>query len=163
MQVVRVVSGQWSVVSKELRIHLATDHWPLFPALPRFFLASFACSLQRASLVAFTELAARAAALQGVLVRTQTGASVNGQDAFNFRVWTRDDVNTYQFADSARSRCAGVRRRFYRANIAAHKDRHVAGTDVFFPQQHNIRSFDHRVSGFHGSDKTLGLNHSECF
>jgi hypothetical protein len=101
--------------------------------------------------------------LKCTLIRTQASAPVNGQHALNFGVWTRNDVNTNQLADPARRRCSSVGCCLHRPNVAANKDRHITGADVLFSQEHNIRSFDHRVSGLDRSDETLGLHHSECF
>jgi hypothetical protein len=78
-------------------------------------------------------------------------------------VWAGNDVNTYQFAYSSCRRCSGVGSRLNRANVSTYKDRHVAGADIFFSQELNIGSFDHRVGSFDGADETFGLDHSECF
>jgi hypothetical protein len=72
-------------------------------------------------------------------------------------------MNAYQFADSSCRRSSGVGSCFNRANVSANKDRHVTRADIFFSQELNISSFDHRVSRFDGSDETFGLDHSECF
>ena len=72
-------------------------------------------------------------------------------------------MNTYQLADSSRRGCARVGRGLNCANVAAHKYGHVARADILFSEEGNIRSFDHRICGFHSSDETFGLDHSECF
>jgi hypothetical protein len=130
---------------------------------PGLFLASLSRSgLKRTPLVALSKLTPRAA-LQRTLIRAQTGTPIDRQDALNFSVWARNDVNTDQLADSSRGRCSGVSSCLHRTNVSANKDRHVPGADILFSQELNIRSFDHRVSGFDGSDETFGLHHSECF
>jgi hypothetical protein len=72
-------------------------------------------------------------------------------------------MNTNQLANSTRRCRACVRGCFNRANVAAHKNRYVTGSDIFFSQQLNIRSFDHGVRGFNSADESFGLDHSECF
>jgi hypothetical protein len=103
------------------------------------------------------------AALQRPLVGTQTGATVDRQNAFNFSMRARNNVNTNQLANSTRRCRARVRGCFDRANVAAHKNRYVTCSDIFFSQQLNIRSFDHGVRGFNSADEPFGLDHSECF
>jgi hypothetical protein len=78
-------------------------------------------------------------------------------------MWARNDVNTYQFADSTRGGRSGVSSCLNRADVSANKYRHVSGADIFFSEECDIRSFDHRVSGLDGSDEAFGLHHSECF
>jgi hypothetical protein len=148
---------------------LLRRRWDLFQSefgnrqSPGFFLASLSRSgLKRTPLVALSKLTARAA-LKRTLIRAQTCAPIDGQDAFNFSVWARNDVNTNQLANSSRGRCSGVSGCLHCTNVSANKDRHVTGADILFSQELNIRSFDHRVSGFDGSDETFGLHHSECF
>jgi hypothetical protein len=130
---------------------------------PGLFLAAFArAGLKRAPLLTLSQLTTRAA-LKRTLIRTQTGAPIDRQNALNFSVRTRNDVNTDQFADSTRGGCSGVCRRLNRANVSANKDGHVSGADIFFSQELNICSFDHCISGFDGTDEAFGLHHSECF
>jgi hypothetical protein len=128
------------------------------------FLTSLArtARLQRATF-ALSQLTSGAAALQRPFVGTQTGATVDRQHALNFSMRARNNVNTNQLANSTRRCRACIRGRFDRAHVAAHKDRYVTGSDIFFSQQLNIRSFDHGVSGFDSADETFGLDHSECF
>jgi hypothetical protein len=127
-----------------------------------FFLASFARALKRASLIALSKLPSRAA-LKRTLIRTQTCAPIDGQDALDLSMWPRNYVNTYQFADPSCRRCSGVGGCLHGTHVSPHEDRHVTGADILFSQELNIRSFDHRVSGFDGSDEAFGLHHSECF
>jgi len=125
----------------------------------------FLASLSRSGLkrtFALSKLTARAA-LKRTLIRAQTCTPIDRQDALNFSVWARNDVNADQLADPSRGRCSSVSSCLYRTNVSANKDRHVPGADILFSQELNIRSFDHRVSGFDGSDETFGLHHSECF
>jgi hypothetical protein len=129
---------------------------------PCLFLASFSRALKRASLIALSKLPSRAT-LKRTLIRTQTCASIDGQDALDFSVGPRNYVNTYQFADSSGRRCSGIGSCLDGTNVSPHKDCHVTGAYVLFSQELNIRSFDHRISGFHGSDEAFGLHHSECF
>jgi hypothetical protein len=49
------------------------------------------------------------------------------------------------------------------ANVPANKYRHVAGTDVFLPQELYVRCFNHRVSRFHRANEAFGFHHAECF
>jgi hypothetical protein len=114
-------------------------------------------------LIAFSQLTARAATLERALVRTQAGATVNRQNALDFGVRTRYDVNTYQLTDSARGGSASIGSGLDGADVSTHEDRHITRADILFSQQCNIRGFDHRVSGFHSTNETFGLNHSECF
>jgi hypothetical protein len=103
------------------------------------------------------------AALQRSLVRTQTSATVNRQNPLNFGVRARNNMNTNQLANATggcRARICGC---LDRAHVATYKNRYVTGSDIFFSQQLNIRSFDHCVRGFDSADETLGLDHSECF
>jgi hypothetical protein len=161
---VPVVGGQLSVASKYSR-QLTTGHWPLTTDnyLPSLFLASLSCSgLKRTSLVALSKLTTRAA-LKRTLIRAQTCTPIDRQNALNFGVWARNNVNADQLTDSSRGRSSSVSSRLYRTHITADKDRHVAGADVLFSQELNIRSFDHCISGFNSPDETFGLDHSECF
>jgi hypothetical protein len=131
--------------------------------LPGLLLASLSRSgLKRTSLVALSKLTARAA-LKRTFIRAQTCTTINREDALNFGVWARNNVNTDQLADSPRGRCSSVSSCLDRTHITADKDRHVAGADVLFSQELNIRCFDHCVSGFNSPDETFGLDHSECF
>jgi hypothetical protein len=52
---------------------------------------------------------------------------------------------------------------FHSPDVAAHKDRHIACADIFFPDQFHIGSFDHRIGGLDRSNESFGLNHSQSF
>jgi hypothetical protein len=130
---------------------------------PGLFLAGFARTLKRASLVALSELTSSPATLQRTLIRTQTSAAIDGQDAFDFGMGARNDVNADQFADSSSSRGPGVGGRLNSADVSANEDSHVARAYILFSQELNVSSFDHRVSGLDSADEAFGLHHSECF
>ena len=68
-----------------------------------------------------------------------------------------------QFANSSCRSRTRISRGLDRADVAAHKDRDVASTDVLFAEQLHIRCFDHRIGGFNCAHESFGLNHSECF
>src|SRR5436190_21975765 len=70
---------------------------PRHPVLLRSFLAVLALTRrERPSLVAFAEVARRAAPGERALVRAVAGATVAWQDALDFRVGAGDDVDAYQ-------------------------------------------------------------------
>jgi hypothetical protein len=117
---------------------------------------------ERSSLISLAQLPTRAT-LQRLLVRAQTSATINRQHSLNFRVWPRDHVYADQLTDAPGRSRACVSRRFDRANVAADKDRHVAGADVLLPEQLYIRCFDHGIGGLNCTHESFGLNHSECF
>jgi hypothetical protein len=78
-------------------------------------------------------------------------------------MWPGNNVNANQFAYSTscgRTRICGG---FNGTYVAAHKNGHVAGADVFLSQELHIRSFDHRVCSLNGADETFGFDHTECF
>src|SRR5918993_1957584 len=121
------------------------------------FLVVLARALQRAALVAFAEFAARRpAALNGALVGAVAGATVGGQDAFDFGVGAGDDVDADEFPDSSGGGGPGVGRGLDRPHVAAHEDRDVAGADVLLAQELYVGGFDHRVRGLDGADEPLG-------
>jgi hypothetical protein len=128
----------------------------------RFFFASLSRAGLKRTTFALSKLTPRSA-LQRTLIGTQAGASIDGQNAFNFSVRARNNVNTDQLADPARGSCSSVCGCLHRAHVSANKDRHVTSADILLSQELNIRSFDHCVSSFNGPDETLGLHHSECF
>ncbi len=70
-------------------------------------------------------------------------------------------VNGDQLADSTGSGGAGVGRRLDGADIAAHQHRDVAGANVFGPDQHHIRGFDHRIGGLDRANEPAGFDHTE--
>jgi hypothetical protein len=143
------------LINRQLAIGNRKSSGAFFTPLAR------ATRLQRATF-ALSQLTT-GAALQRPLVGTQTGATIDRQYALNFSMRARNHVNTNQLANSTRRCRACIRRRFDRTNVAAHKNRYVTCSDIFFSQQLNIRSFDHGVRGFDSADETFGLDHSECF
>jgi hypothetical protein len=92
-----------------------------------------ACA-KRSSLIALAQLSARAAALKSLFIGAQSGASIHGQHTFDFSMRSRNHVYADQLSDSARCCRTCIGRRFNRANIAAHKDRHIAGADVLLSE-----------------------------
>src|SRR5829696_4275118 len=96
-------------------------------------------------------------------MRAQAGASIHRKYALNFRMRPRNNVDADQFSNSSRRSCACVSRCLNSANVATHKDRYIACTDVLFPEQLYIRCFDHRIGGLNCTHESFGLNHSECF
>jgi hypothetical protein len=52
---------------------------------------------------------------------------------------------------------------FTGADVAANHHRHVASTDVFLADQHNVGRLHHRVGCLDRSDETFGLDHSQGF
>jgi hypothetical protein len=103
--------------------------------LPRsFFVGITRSRAKRASLITLTQLPARATTLQRLLIRAQTRASIHWQHALDFRVWSRNHVHADQLTNSPRRSRARVSRRFHRTNVAAHKDRHIAGADILLPE-----------------------------
>jgi hypothetical protein len=89
---------------------------------------------QRSSLIALAQLSARAATLKGLFIGAQSGASIHGQHTFDFSMRPRNYVYADQLSDSARGRRTSICRRFDRTDIAAHKDRHIAGADVLLSE-----------------------------
>jgi hypothetical protein len=73
---------------------------------------------------------------------------------------TRNDVDTYQFADTPGSRCSRVGRSFHGRDVASDDCRHESGTDFFIADKLHIRGFDHRIGGLDHSDKPLAFDHS---
>jgi hypothetical protein len=128
-----------------------------------FFIRVARSGAQRSSLISLAQLATRATTLQRLLVRTQTSATVDRQDTLDFGMWPRDHVHADQLTNAPGRSRARVSRRFDRTNVAAHKDRHVAGADVLLPEQLYIRCFDHGIGGLNCTHESFGLNHSECF
>jgi hypothetical protein len=49
---------------------------------------------------------------------------------------------------------------FTAPNGAVNHHGHVAGTDVFLADQHNVGGLHHRVRGLERCDETVGLDHS---
>jgi hypothetical protein len=118
--------------------------------------------LQRAALVAFTQLAG-AAAMKSSFVGAVSSAPIPWQYALDFAVGAGYHVNTDQFTNAPRSGRACVRGCFYRTDVTAYENRYVTGADIFFSNELNVCSLDHRVSSLYGADKAFGLDHSECF
>src|SRR2546423_11377951 len=118
---------------------------------------------ERPPLVAFAELARRAAPGERALVRAESGATVARKNALDFGVGAWDDVDAYQLADAARGCGSGVGRGLDRAHVAAHEYRDVARADVLLADELNVRGLDHRVGGLDRAAEPLGLDHSECF
>jgi hypothetical protein len=118
--------------------------------------------LQCAALVAFIQLAG-ATAMKGPFVGAVTCAAIARQDALDFAVGAGYHVNTDQFTNAPRSRRACVCCCLYGTDVTAHENRYVTGADIFFSNELNVCSLDHRVGGLYGADKAFGLDHSECF
>jgi hypothetical protein len=76
---------------------------------------------------------------------------------------TGNHVDANQLSHTSCGGRSCVSCRFYRTDVPAYEDRDKTGADVFLADQLNVRSFDHRVSRFNGSDKAFGFNHSQCF
>jgi hypothetical protein len=57
----------------------------------------------------------------------------------------------------------GVCRSFHRADVAADHHGHVAGTDVFLTDQHDVGRLHHRVGCLDRPNETFGLDHSQGF
>jgi hypothetical protein len=130
---------------------------------PGSFLVRFARSgAKRAALITLAELSARSA-LQSTLIGAQTSAPIDRKHALNLGVRPWNNVNTDQLADPPGRSRARIRRRFHRADVTAHEDRHVACSDVLLAEQLYIRCFDHRIGGLNCTHESFGLNHSECF
>jgi hypothetical protein len=128
----------------------------------RSFFASFTrTGLKRP--FALAQLSTCGTALKGTLIGTQARSPINGQDTFNFCMGTRNNVNANQFANSAGGGRSRVRCCLDCAHISAHENSHVAGPDIFFSQELDIRSLDHCVSSFDRANEAFGLHHSECF
>jgi hypothetical protein len=118
--------------------------------------------LQCAALVALIQLAG-ATAVKGSFVGAVTRAAITRQNALDFAVGAGYHVNTDQFTYTPRSSRACICRSLYRTDVTAHKNRYVTGADIFFSNELNVCSLDHRVGGLYGADKAFGLDHSECF
>jgi hypothetical protein len=132
-----------------------------YVSLPRLLLIPLRID-RCAARVAGAELPSTAA-LKRFFIRAEADFAASGQYALDLVVRARDDVNADQFADPSSRRGTGVRSRFHRADIAADKDRDVPGSDVFLTHKLHVRGLDHRIGRLHGTDKTFGLDHSECF
>ena len=76
-----------------------------------------------------------------LLLYCRRGAAT-GQKPFQEFVRTRDHVHGNQFANTARRGCSGVGGCFYRANIATHHDRDVAGADSFLADEDDVGGLD---------------------
>ena len=76
--------------------------------------------------------ASRAFAAEGAFVGAVACPTVDGQHALDFPVRAGNDVDADQFSDAAGGGCSRIGRRFDRADIAAHKDRHISGADILF-------------------------------
>jgi len=72
-------------------------------------------------------------------------------------------VDRHEFADPTRGRRACVGGGLHRADIAANHHRDVAGADVLFSDQRDVRRLDHRVGRFDRSDKPFGFHETERF
>jgi hypothetical protein len=104
-----------------------------------------------------------ASTAKSFFIRTQTDLTSARQHPFDLVVWSWNDVHADQFTYPA-SRCrTRVCRGLNGPDITANKDRHVPGADVLFADQLDIRGFDHGIGGLDGTDKSFGLDHSECF
>src|SRR5205085_12158510 len=89
---------------------------------------------------------------------SRTGAGKNLLDLF---VRARDDVNADELADAAGSGCAGIRGGLYRADIATAGDGDVSGADKFLACEHDVRRFDHSVSGFYRAHQPFRFNQAQ--
>jgi hypothetical protein len=127
------------------------------------FLAALSRAGRKRASFTLAQLGPGGSALKRLFIRTQSGSSINREHTFNFRVWTRNDVNTNQLPHPSGSRRSSVRRRLYRAYVSTHENRHIPGADILFSEERNVSRFDHGVSSLNGSNETFGLNHSECF
>jgi hypothetical protein len=75
---------------------LSIGNWQSASAmnLPGALFVSFTrAGAERAALIALAQLAACAATLQSLFVRTQAGLSIHGKHAFNFSMGSRNNVN----------------------------------------------------------------------
>ena len=66
-----------------------------------------------------------------------------------------------ELADAARGRRTSISGSFDGAYVATHHDRDVAGTNVFFTDEQDVRRFHHGVGGFDRSDLALCFNNPE--
>ena len=87
----------------------------------------------------------------------------DGQDVFEVGVRPGNDVHRHQLADAPRRGGAGIRRRLDGGDVAAHDRGHVAGADLFPPDQRHLGSLHHGVGRFNHRDQALGFDHAECF
>jgi hypothetical protein len=72
-------------------------------------------------------------------------------------------MNADKLAHSPSGGSAGIGGRLNGADIATDEDGHIARADILLTDQLNICGFDHCVGGFHRTDESLGLDHSQCF
>jgi hypothetical protein len=114
---------------------------------------------QGTALITLSQLSARTA-LQTLLVGTETGATADWQHAFDFNVRPRDNMHADQLTYSASGSGACVRRSFYSANIAAHKDRDITSADILFTQKLHVRGLHHRISRFDRAYEAFGFHHA---
>jgi transcriptional regulator with XRE-family HTH domain len=118
---------------------------------------------QRAVGLTLAQLTAGAALQLRGFVGAESRLTTDRQDALDLGVWARNNMYADQFADASGCGSPGISCRFDRADIAAHKHRHISGADVFLTQQLHVGCFDHRIGRFYSADKAFGLDHSECF
>jgi hypothetical protein len=72
-------------------------------------------------------------------------------------------VDADEFTNPTRCSSTRIGRCLNGTDITTDKDRYIARADVFLTDQLNIRGLYHGIGGLNGTDKTLGLDHSECF
>jgi hypothetical protein len=98
-----------------------------------------------------------------LFIGAQSYLSTSWKHAFDFRVRPRNYMNADQLSYTPGGSGTGVGRRLNGPDIAADKDRYIARSDVFLPDQLNVRGLHHRIRGLYGADESFGLDHPECF
>jgi hypothetical protein len=72
----------------------------------------------------------------------------------------RDDVGSYNFADSITGGRTGINRATNSGNIATHDRGHETGVDLLPTDETHIRAFHHRISGFDHRHQATTFDHS---
>src|SRR5215471_18351691 len=85
------------------------------------------------------------------------------EEFFRLVEWTRNDMNTDEFAYSPSRNRPCFSCRFNGTNVAPDQDGHVTIEQILFTDQLHIRGFYHGIGSLHSSNKTARLYHPESF